>query len=85
MNFFTTILMVLAALASLTMANPGHKEPGKDPSKEPSCGAPFCKRAEALAEAKASVLAEHEAKMAAIAMLTTTSHVAGSEASSLAD
>lgn len=53
MNFFTTILMVLAALASLTMANSDHKEPGKDPSKEPSCGAPFCKRAEALARAKA--------------------------------
>jgi hypothetical protein len=77
--------MVLAALTSLTMANSGQKEPGKDPSKEPSCGAPFCKQAGARARAKASVLAENEAKMAAIAMPPATSYVAGSKASSLAD
>lgn len=83
MHFAAPLLIILATLASLTMAHDHNDKPKKEPSKEPSCGAPFCARGEAMARAKASILAEHEAKVAAIVIPAATSSVAGAKASSL--
>jgi hypothetical protein len=83
MHFSTPLLSILATLATLTIAHDHHNKPKKEPSKEPSCGAPFCARGEAMAHAKASILAEHEAKVVAIIIPTATSSVAGAKASSL--
>jgi hypothetical protein len=70
MHFTTPTLIVLATLASLAMA--------KDGAPTNPCGAPFCKRAEAMARIKASVLAERAAGASATA--TPAVFVAGAEA-----
>ncbi|KAI4615395.1 uncharacterized protein J4E87_009289 [Alternaria ethzedia] len=71
MHIATTFLITLGALASLTLA-------GEGGAPDPNCGAPFCKRAQAMENIRASLLAKASATATVVPTIPAAS--AGADA-----